>query len=313
MKIQFGFILVYEFTNWICSSIMKFVHLIADGKPAIALADTDMQHYWPLADLVPGFSGDMVQLVQDFDNIRSGLAARGAGRPLSGARLLAPIDRPRRNIFCVGKNYFEHAAEFSKSGFDSSAKEGEHAPEAPVVFTKASNTVIGPGAAIPSHEGVTSQLDYEAELAVVIGKPGRNIPRERALEHVFGYTIVNDFTARDLQKLHRQWFLGKSLDGFCPMGPALVTADELDAANLDIRCWVNGELRQDANTRQLIFDIPTLIATISAGITLEPGDVIATGTPAGVGIGFNPPRFVKRGDVIRIEVQGIGVLENAVD
>lgn len=148
---------------------------------------------------------------------------------------------------------------------------------------------------------------------MVIGKAGRNIPRERALDYVFGYTIVNDFTARDLQKLHRQWFLGKSLDGFCPMGPALVTADELDAASLDIRCWVNGELRQNANTRQLIFDIPTLIATISAGITLEPGDVIATGTPAGVGIGFNPPRFVKRGDVIRIEVQGIGVLENAVD
>ncbi|OVZ59699.1 hydrolase [Pigmentiphaga sp. NML080357] len=292
---------------------MKFVNLLLDNVKTVALVDTDMRKYWPVAELAPGYAGDMVQLVQDYDRIKTNLVARGAGRPLAEAALLAPIDQPRRNIFCVGKNYFDHAAEFSKSGFDASAKEGEHVPEAPVVFTKAYSTVIGPGAPIPSHPGVASQLDYEAELAVVIGKPGRGIPKARALEHVFGYTIVNDFTARDLQKLHRQWFLGKSLDGFCPMGPVLVTADEVDAGNLDIRCWVNGELRQDANTRQLIFDIPTLIETISAGITLQPGDIIATGTPAGVGIGFEPPRFVRSGDVIRIEVQGIGTLENTVD
>nr|CAI11231.1 hypothetical protein [Cupriavidus metallidurans CH34] len=237
----------------------------------------------------------------------------GEGKPLSQATVLAPIDQPRRNIFCVGKNYHEHAKEFSKSGFDSSAKEGEHAPEAPVVFTKPASTVIGPGKKVPSHPNVTKQLDYEAELAVVIGKAGRAIRKEEAYKHVIGYTIVNDFTARDLQKTHRQWFLGKSLDGFCPMGPYLVTADELDVENLEVKCWINDELRQDSNTSQLIFDIPTLIETLSAGIELQPGDVIATGTPAGVGIGFNPPKFVKAGDVMRIEITGLGTLVNEVE
>jgi len=291
---------------------MKFANLTLDGTPALALVDTAAGRCWPLAELVPEFDGDMVQLVQEYAVLTPRLAPRGAGRPLAEAILQAPLQHPRRNIFCVGKNYREHAAEFSKSGFDSSAQAGEHAPQAPVVFTKPASAIIGPGAGIPAHRGVAAQLDYEAELAVVIGKPGRAISREHAFEHVFGYTIVNDFTARDLQKQHRQWFLGKSLDGFCPMGPYLVTADEVDGRSLDVKCWVNGELRQDANTRDLIFDIPTLIATLSAGITLQPGDVIATGTPAGVGIGFNPPRFVQPGDVIRIEIEGLGVLENPV-
>ena len=291
---------------------MKFANLSFDGRQAIALVDHQAGRFWPVSDLVPGFAGDLVDLIADHARLAGALKPSGAGRQLADARLLAPIDRPRRNIMCVGKNYHEHAAEFSKSGFDSSAKAGELAPEAPVVFTKAYTCVIGPGAPIPAHEGVTSQLDYEAELAVVIGKPGRGIKKADAFDHVFGYTIVNDFTARDLQKLHRQWFLGKSLDGFCPMGPYVTTADEIDARSLDVKCWVNGELRQNANTAQLIFDIPTLIETISAGITLLPGDIIATGTPAGVGIGFTPPRFVRAGDVIRIEIQGLGSLENAV-
>lgn len=291
---------------------MKLATLDVDGKTLVALVDTDLQQFWPVSSLVPGFTGDMVQLVHDFSTLQSRLTPQGEGRPLSSARILAPVDQPRRNIFCVGKNYHEHAAEFSKSGFDSSAKEGELAPEAPVVFTKPSSTVIGPGVSIPTHAEVTSQLDYEAEFAVVIGKAGRGIKKADAFDHVFGYTIVNDFTARDLQKKHRQWFLGKSLDGFCPMGPYLVTHDEVDAENLDIKCWVNGELRQNSNTSLLIFDIPTIIETISAGMTLQPGDVIATGTPAGVGIGFNPPKWVKAGDQIRIEVQGLGVLENPV-
>ncbi|OZI38005.1 hydrolase [Bordetella genomosp. 10] len=291
---------------------MKFAHIALDGLSAIALVDTQSQQFWPISELAPDFRGDMVQLVHDFARLRPQLATTRPGKPLSGVKLLAPIDQPRRNIFCVGKNYHEHAAEFSKSGFDSSAKEGEHAPEAPVVFTKPATTVIGPGAAIPPHKQVTRQVDYEAELAVVIGKAGRGIRKADAFDHVFGYTIVNDVTARDLQKLHRQWFLGKSLDGFCPMGPYLVTRDEVDATRLGVKCWVNGELRQNANTADLIFDIPTLIETISAGIELKPGDVIATGTPAGVGIGFKPPRFVQSGDVIRIEIEGLGVLENPV-
>lgn len=291
---------------------MKFANLSFDGKQAVALVEPAAGRFWPVSDLAPGFDGDLVDLIADQARIKAALKPSGAGRALADAKVLAPIDRPRRNIMCVGKNYHEHAAEFSKSGFDSSAKEGEFVPEAPVVFTKAYSSVIGPGVNIPSHPGVSEQLDYEAELAVIIGKPGRGIKKADAFDHVFGYTIVNDFTARDLQKLHRQWFLGKSLDGFCPMGPYVVTADEVDARSLDVKCWVNGELRQNANTSQLIFDIPTLIETISAGITLLPGDIIATGTPAGVGIGFTPPRFVHPGDVIRIEIQGLGSLENAV-
>lgn len=292
---------------------MKFANLQLDSSPVICLVDTEADRYWPVAELIPGFSGDMVQLVQDYPSIKGKLASKGEGKPLAGVTVLAPITHPRRNIFCVGKNYHEHAAEFSKSGFDSSAKEGELAPDFPVVFTKPASTVIGPGAVIPSHPDVTSQLDYEAEFAVVIGKAGRGIKKADAFDHIFGYTIVNDFTARDLQKKHRQWFIGKSLDGFCPMGPYLVTNDEVDAQNLDIKCWVNGELRQNSNTSLLIFDIPTIIETLSAGMTLQPGDVIATGTPAGVGIGFNPPKWVKPGDQIKIEVQGLGVLENSVD
>jgi 2-keto-4-pentenoate hydratase/2-oxohepta-3-ene-1,7-dioic acid hydratase in catechol pathway len=291
---------------------MKFASLFLSGKRTPALIDTRTERYWPIAGLAPDFAGDLVDLIAGFGELKSQLVPKTEGGSLNGVQVLAPVDHPRRNIFCVGKNYAEHAAEFSKSGFDSSAKEGEHAPEAPVVFTKPFTSVIGPGDAIPPHKDVVKQLDYEAELTVVIGKGGRGIRKADALAHVFGYTIVNDVTARDLQKLHRQWFLGKALDGFCPMGPYLVTADELDAANLDVKCWVNGELRQNANTSQLIFDIPTLIETISAGIELQPGDLIATGTPAGVGIGFTPPKFLQSQDVVRIEIQGIGVLENKV-
>ncbi|WP_144640348.1 fumarylacetoacetate hydrolase family protein [Bordetella genomosp. 13] len=291
---------------------MKLANLSLDGKHTVAVVDPDAGQYWPVAELAPGFAGDLADLAADFEALAGRLKPSGKGRPLAGVPVLAPITYPRRNVFCVGKNYHEHAAEFSKSGFDSSAKEGEHAPEAPVVFTKPYTTITGPGDTIPLHAGVTHQIDYEAELAIIIGKPGRGIRKADAFKHVFGYTIVNDVTARDLQKLHRQWFLGKSLDGYCPMGPYVVTADEVDAANLDVKCWVNGELRQNANTAQLIFDIPTLIETISAGITLQPGDVIATGTPAGVGIGFAPPRFLKQGDRVRIEIQGLGALENPV-
>jgi 2-keto-4-pentenoate hydratase/2-oxohepta-3-ene-1,7-dioic acid hydratase in catechol pathway len=224
--------------------------------------------------------------------------------------LLAPIPKPARNIFCVGKNYRKHANEFKQSGFDEST--GDAIPEYPIIFTKAPSTVVASGDTIWAAEHVTSALDYEAELAVIIGRGGRGIRREHAMEHVWGYTIINDVTARDWQKRHEQWFLGKSFDTFCPMGPYAVPASALHAESLGIRCWVNGELRQDANTRDLIFDIPTLIETLSAGITLEPGDIIATGTPEGVGIGFKPPKFLKRGDMVAIEIEGMGRLENRV-
>jgi 2-keto-4-pentenoate hydratase/2-oxohepta-3-ene-1,7-dioic acid hydratase in catechol pathway len=230
----------------------------------------------------------------------------------TSVRLLAPIPRPGKNVFCVGKNYHEHAREFHASGFDASA--GANAiPDVPIVFTKPPTSVIGPGADIPAHLDPTSSVDYENELAVIIGRGGRGVPKSRAYDHVFGYTIVNDVTARTLQQRHKQWFLGKGMDGFCPMGPCIVTADEItDVGAMRLVTRVNGEVRQDAVVRDLIFDVPTLIETISASITLEPGDIIATGTPAGVGIGFDPPKFLRKGDVVTLTIDPIGELSNPV-
>lgn len=254
----------------------------------------------------------MLDVIDGFGAIRDrpDPAAGATPRPLSEVELLAPLPTPARNILCVGKNYREHAEEFDRSGFNASPT--GTVPAAPQVFTKPPQTVTAHGAAIPLPREVTECLDYEAELAVVIGRPGRGIRREEAHRHIFGYTIVNDITARDLQARHGQWFLGKALDSSCPMGPWIVTADEIDPAALSVRCWVNGELRQEAQTGDLVFGIPALIETISAGTTLLPGDVIATGTPAGVGAGFNPPRFLADGDSIRIDISGIGTLANTV-
>jgi 2-keto-4-pentenoate hydratase/2-oxohepta-3-ene-1,7-dioic acid hydratase in catechol pathway len=238
--------------------------------------------------------------------------AAGAALPLAAVALDAPLPLPRRNIFCVGINYRPHAAEFAASGIDASIAGGGSVPDYPVIFSKVPDCVVGPRAPIRIPAALSQQIDYEAELMVVIGRGGRSIPAGRAQEHVFGYTIFNDVTARDLQKRHRQFLLGKSLDTFGPMGPWLVGADELEGGSTRIRCWVNGELRQDASTRDLVFGIPALIETISAGITLQPGDLIATGTPGGVGIGFSPPKYLRAGDTVRIEIDGIGVLENPV-
>jgi 2-keto-4-pentenoate hydratase/2-oxohepta-3-ene-1,7-dioic acid hydratase in catechol pathway len=238
-------------------------------------------------------------------------AAMASAPALPEARLLAPIPRTPKNIFCVGKNYHEHAKEFAGSGFDGGAR--DVVPPFPVVFSKPHTSIIATGEPILSAMDPTGGLDFEGELAVVIGQGGRGIPAARALDHVFGYTIVNDVTARHLQKRHSQWILGKGLDSFCPMGPAILTADAVpDPRALELTTWVNGERRQHAPVADLIFDIPTLIEAISAAITLEPGDVIATGTPAGVGIGHTPPVFLRPGDVVRIAVTGIGVLENTV-
>ncbi|TVQ28826.1 MAG: FAA hydrolase family protein [Geminicoccaceae bacterium] len=248
------------------------------------------------------------------DRLRSAMAGpAGAAEalPWSAVRLLAPLPRPPRNLFCVGKNYVDHAAEFQNSGFDATG--GVAVPELPIIFTKATTAVSAPEAPIPTALDPTGSVDYEGELAVVIGRGGRAIPADRAFDHVFGYTIVNDVTARKVQHRHKQWFLGKSPDGFGPMGPAIVTADAIPhVGQLRVQTRVNGELRQDAPVSDLIFDIPTLIATISASITLEPGDVIATGTPAGVGIGFDPPRFLEPGDRVEVTVAPIGTLANPV-
>lgn len=248
-------------------------------------------------------------LIENYGDITE-LAAVKRGEPVqvSSVQLLAPIPRPRRNIFCVGRNYHAHAKELSGSVFKANNAD----PAAwPIVFTKVPETVIAHGDDVILPTGVTEQVDYEAELAIIIGKGGKNISQADALNHVWGYTIVNDVTARDVQMRHQQWDLGKSFDTFCPMGPWAITADAFNAADTRVQCWVNDELRQEGQTRDLIFDLPTLIETCSRGITLYPGDIIATGTPAGVGMGFNPPRYLKSGDRVRITIDGLGTLENA--
>jgi 2-keto-4-pentenoate hydratase/2-oxohepta-3-ene-1,7-dioic acid hydratase in catechol pathway len=234
--------------------------------------------------------------------------AGGTPIPLAEVQLLAPI-RPRNNVMCVGKNYFEHAKEFAGSGFDASQK--QIVPDEPVIFTKALSSLANPGDDVRVSDDPTHTSDYEGELGVVIGPGGHQISAADAWDHVYGYTIVNDVTVRDLQKKHIQFFIGKSAHTYCPMGPALVTADEIaDVTALRLQTRVNGELRQDTTIKDLIFDIPRLISAISAAVLLEPGDVIATGTPVGVGLGFTPPKFLVPGDVMEVSIDGLGSLRN---
>ena len=225
-------------------------------------------------------------------------------RSLAETRLLAPIPRPARNVVCVGLNYAEHAAE---------SRVTQGLPEHPVYFTKPPTAVIGPEAPIPWHGAVSQRIDWEVELAAVIGRVTRDVPEERALEHVFGYTVGNDVTARDLQSRHQQWYKGKGLDGFCPMGPWIVTRDEIpDPQDVRLRLRVNGETKQDASTRDMIFGVARLISVLSQGMTVEPGDLLMTGTPAGVGFARQPPEFLKPGDVVEAEIDAIGLLRNRV-
>lgn len=224
--------------------------------------------------------------------------------PLSSIKLKAPIPRPNKNIFCVGKNYRDHAVELGSEA---------DIPTDLIIFSKAPTTVIGHEEDIDPHLDVTNELDYEGELAVVIGKKGKKISEEEAFDYVFGYTIINDVTARDLQTRHKQYLLGKSLDTSCPMGPYIVHKSAVSNPEaITIETKVNGETRQKASTSQMIFPIERIISVISQGTTLEPGDIIATGTPAGVGKGFNPPKLLKPGDVVEISIEGIGTLRNKV-
>lgn len=274
---------------------------------AIGAGENSLRPVWcrgkPLRDLRSVIDGSLAdQDIQIFDP-----------RERDSLVLLDPIGHYPRNIFCVGKNYREHALEFAGSGYDSSATSNSDAvPSHPIIFSKPATSVIGPGAMIDSHRDVTTEVDYEAELAVIIGSGGKGIRAEDAMQHVFGFTIVNDVTARDLQREHRQWLLGKGLDSFCPLGPAVIPAQDFDLDSAVISCTVNGELRQKASLQDLIFDIPTLISTISAGTALLPGDVIATGTPAGVGIGFDPPRFLQPGDEVSVSLTDVGTLTNRI-
>lgn len=294
---------------------MRLVSYVADGAPRVGVVDPTGMVFQVQFDGEPGdASRGVVGVIERL--LRHGPdSVRTSPEPVPSSTLAvtAPVPRPARNIFCVGKNYRAHVGELSRSGYGFTAPAGGAEPAGrPVYFTKPASSVIGPGEPIDDHAGLTGALDYEAELAVIIGPGGRSIPVADAWDHVWGYTLINDVTARDLQRDRGQWFLGKALDTFCPMGPWAVSRDELDVDEVTLECWVNGELRQSASTKELIFDIPTLVADLSAGVTLHTGDIIATGTPSGVGLGFDPPRFLATGDVVRVIATGLGVLENRV-
>lgn len=283
---------------------MRLARFEKDGKTGLGVVVDDQ-----IAGLSRG--DDTVDLIAGWDpDVVAESAGNAERSALDEVRLLPPLV-PRKNIVAVGRNYRDHAAEFSASGFDASEK--QVVPENPVIFTKAATSVIGPGDPIVLANDPTGTTDYEGELAVVIGRSTRNVSEAAAAGHVFGWTIVNDVTARDLQKRHVQWFVGKSPDTFCPMGPWIVTRDELpDIEQSWLRTHVNGELRQEVPISALVFGVSSLIATLSEVMTLEPGDVIATGTGAGVGIGFDPPRYLKTGDVVEVSIDGIGTLRNPV-
>ena len=297
-------------------------YLSGDGaRIGAVLGNTvvDLRHWGEHAGV--GVPVSMQQLIEDgargIEAAHAALAAAPksaeAGSPgimpLSGVRLLAPIPTPRRNVICLGRNYVEHALE-------SAEARGAAAPPPahPVYFTKATTAVTGPYDPIPYDASVSTQIDWEAELGVILGRSGKHIPEERALDYVFGYTVINDITARDLQNQHLQWVLGKSIDGSCPMGPWIVTADELhDPHRLHIALRVNGVTKQQSSTDKLIFTINTCISVLSRGTTLLAGDIIATGTPAGVGFARKPPEFLKPGDVVEAEIEEIGTIRNTVE
>jgi 2-keto-4-pentenoate hydratase/2-oxohepta-3-ene-1,7-dioic acid hydratase in catechol pathway len=257
---------------------------------------------------------DMLAVIDGGAPMLAAIRALAANPPanallaLSSVALQAPIPKPRRNVFCVGRNYMDHVAEGDRTrGITQS-----EVPKYPQFFTKAADCVIAPGANVPTHEGVTKWLDYEVELVAIIGTAGRDIPKEKALEHVYGWTIGNDVTGRDLQRRHGQWFKGKSLDRSCPLGPVIVPASDLNAADLAIGLKLNGEQRQSSRTSKMIFDVTEIIHQLSSGFTLLPGDVIMTGTPEGVGYAMQPPQTMKAGDVMELTIEGIGTLTNTI-
>jgi 2-keto-4-pentenoate hydratase/2-oxohepta-3-ene-1,7-dioic acid hydratase in catechol pathway len=321
-----------SFAGWMCYHLhsmpeeerreeqpMQIATYRADGAPRLGVVRGEQ-----IIDVaaLAGFAQTttMLDLIeqgpQSLARLRQALAAAsdaalkqsGAAHALDAIHLLAPIPRPRKNIFCLGRNYVEHALESSLARGD----QGE-VPDHPIFFTKAPTSVSGPVDPIPLDPAVSSKLDWEVELGVILGRTGKNIAAGQALDYVFGYTVVNDVSARDLQTRHKQWFKGKSLDGSCPMGPWIVTADELpDPHALTLRLLVNGVVKQESNTHLLIYQLPAILEALSAGMTLEAGDIIATGTPAGVGFARQPPEFLAPGDVVEAEIEGIGRLRNVV-
>ena len=280
--------------------LVTFLHAGQERTGALT-ADETAVHVLPYADmdsLIRADRKDLDAAVQAAETL-----------PLSEVTLLAPIPRPRQDVICLGINYHAHAEEAARYSAESFTKERP----IPIYFSKRVTEAVAPGGFIESHPGLVERLDYEAELAIIIGKTAKNVKAEEAGDYIFGYTVLNDVSARVLQTTHKQWYFGKSLDGFTPIGPCITTADEIAfPPALKISASVNGELRQDATTDLLITGIPAIIEELTSGMTLLPGTIIATGTPAGVGMGFDPPKFLKAGDVVECTIEKIGTLRNTV-
>jgi 2-keto-4-pentenoate hydratase/2-oxohepta-3-ene-1,7-dioic acid hydratase in catechol pathway len=291
---------------------MNFVTFINEGRQQVGILhggqimplDQLLKHpFNNMLDLIVSFQTEWLAQIEQQIQVGS-----IAGIPLANVKLLAPIPFPRRNVICLGKNYADHAREIKITKISDT-----FLPDRPIYFTKMASPAAGHGDVISISRRVTVQVDYEVELAVVIGKDGINIAPEQAEDHIFGYTIANDLSARDLQAGHKQWFKGKSLDGFCPLGPVLVHKNAIPwPVHLDIQCCINGELRQNSNTKNMIFDIPYIISDLSRGLTLKAGDIICTGTPSGVGMGFEPPVFLHNDDIVECSIEKIGKLTNRI-
>jgi len=295
---------------------MRLATFDAGRGPRVGIVSAD-ETLVPVADLIPEAPEDMVGVIAAGDALQTRLrdvASRAqGGAKVATVRLLAPIPRPRRNVFCVGWNYSEHFAEGARLREGTSAPGQQEVPEYPALFTKNPATVTGPDSPVWFPAPHSDQLDWECELAVIIGRPGVDLPADGAMEHVFGYTCANDVSVRDVQRRHGgQWFKGKNFDTHLPLGPWIVTADELDPSSLHIQTRVNGITKQDSNTRFMVFKLPRLLKEVSAGCRLEAGDILITGTPEGVGFARKPPEFMKIGDVVEVEIEGIGILKNTV-
>lgn len=277
-----------------------------DGKWIFPLRSMDMD-YKTMQQLIENISESEKQLLE-YMSSQDPYKIRGAA-PIEEVKILAPIPHPRQDVICLGINYMDHAEESAR--FKKEEFNGER-PYA-VYFSKRVNQAVNPGDGIPSHSDIVKDLDYEAEMAVIIGKEASHVPEDQVKDYIFGYTIINDVSARTIQNRHKQWYFGKSLDGFLPMGPCIATVDELEfPPKVQVQSRVNGELRQNENTSRLLFGVAYIVSELSQGMTLKPGTIIATGTPAGVGMGFNPPKFLKPGDVVECSVEGIGSITNPV-
>lgn len=292
---------------------MYFLTYITDEQEKLGIISHDGDHVIPIQEIMHERTPkDMIELIKNFTEDTFQALSVGMnelkGLDINNVKITAPIPNPGRGIICLGKNYREHIKEVAKA-IDSE----NEIPEYPVYFSKLVDRAVGMNEVIPVHKNLTESLDYEAELAVIIGKDGRDIPMDKVEEYIFGYTIVNDISAREIQRQHKQWFRGKSLDGSTPMGPYIAYKDLVSfPVELNIKSYVNGELRQNSNTREFLYNIPYVISEFSKGITLKAGDIISTGTPAGVGMGFNPPKYLKSGDIVECYIEKIGTLRNKV-